>query len=131
MKGHMMIIPTHGSVGEIKTISHQEARDVSLMLQKMKDAIGGGYIEKIPGFDTIVVDRVKHNCVPLCDEDGKRKDMPINPMATELWDDALKRHGHPGLTPLPGGVALLPGLADYLVGPVVVLYGDRQFLEAL
>lgn len=131
MKGHMMTIPTDGPVGTITEISAKEARDTSLMLEKMKAAIGGGYIEKIPGFDTIIVDKVKHKCVALCDEDGKRKEMPINPVATELWDDALKRRGHPGLAPLLPGMALAFGLADFLVGPVVVLYGDAQFLRAL
>lgn len=133
MKGHMMIIPTDGRSGTITDISAKDAHDPTLMLQKMKDGIGGGYIEQVPGFDTIIIDKVKHRCVALCDEDGKRKDMPINPMATELWDDALKRRGHPGLAPLiPGiGMELLPGLVDYLVGPVVVLYGDREFLQVL
>jgi hypothetical protein len=133
MKGHLMIIPTNGPVGRITEISGKQARDTAAMLQMMKDAIGGGYIEKVPGFDTIMVDKVKHRCVALCDEDGKRKAMPMNPVATELWDDALKRRGHPGLTPLiPGiGMELQPGLVDYLVGPVAVLYGDREFLGAL
>jgi hypothetical protein len=94
------------------------------MLMEMKEAIGGGYIEKVPGFDTIIVDNVKHNCVALCDEHGKLKDMPINPHATELWNDALRRRGHLGLVTPLNMVLGIGGLADYLCGPIVVLYGD-------
>lgn len=124
MKGTMLVIDVNGaSKGEP---IGKEAADTSCMLQKMKRGIGGGYIEKVPGFDYIMIDNVTHHCVALCDEDGKRKEMPVNKRATILWDAALKMRGHPGLI-----VAATGQIADVLVGPIVVLYGDKEFMEAL
>ena len=56
----------------------------------------------------------------FCDEDGKgRRNLPLNRMATFAWDAAMRRDHGCGCAP------------DYLVGNVVVVFGDREFMEAL
>jgi hypothetical protein len=95
--------------------------------------IVGGYIELVPGFDSIeftTLDRTPevHACVAFCNEDGKRLKLPMNRMATVRWNDALVRTGNGGLM-LPqsqGG-----GLADYLVGNVAVIWGDDELMADL
>jgi hypothetical protein len=124
MKGTMMTIAPDSPVA-IEPVDPAVARDVARMLAKMKFGIGGGYIEKVPGFDSIKIDNKTHNCVALCDEDGKRKGMPYNEPATMMWHAALLAQGHPGLWTPHGG------LADYIVGPIVILYGDQEFMEVL
>src|SRR5580765_6211004 len=55
----------------------------------LKQAIGGGYIEAVPGFDTISHAGKRHACVAFCDEEGKLKGYPLNNHATTLWQAAL------------------------------------------
>jgi hypothetical protein len=118
--------------------SEPEIRDFvrALDLDDLKDAIGGGWIEAVPGFHSIELDDKLHRCVVLVDEEGKLGHRtsgkptpsppdPPNPTATKLWHLALRRLGHPGLV-APGG-----GLADYLCGQVAVVIGDDEFLSAL
>ena len=94
-------------------------------LPAVKAAIGGGYIEEVKGFTTIEHGGKLHTCVVFCDEDGKRKQLPLNKLATTLWDQALRRIGQPTLA-RPDGSAI-----DFLVGQVLVVIGDQEFLEAL
>jgi hypothetical protein len=94
-------------------------------LDRLKDAIGGGYIEAVPLFTTFNHGDQIVNCVAFCDEDGKYKHMPINRPATALWDEALRRVSHPGLIAPDGSVA------DYLVGTVAIVFGDKRFMAAL
>jgi hypothetical protein len=76
----------------------------------------GGYIEIIPHFVTIEHEGTKHRCVAFCNEDGKRLELPPNPGADRLWEKAM-------------GVSLRG--RDYLVGTIVVVYGDADFMAAL
>lgn len=124
MKGTMMII---SAFGENQEEIFPEARELTEApsLETLKEALGGGWLEKVPGFDSIEVDKSVHPCVALCDEDGKRKELPVNEAATGLWHQALLRGGHPGLM-TPYGT-----LADYLVGVIVILYGDNKFMRSL
>jgi hypothetical protein len=95
-------------------------------LELLKNAIGGGYIELVPGFDTIEQkpgEVVK--CVAFCDEEGKLNGLPANTYATILWDKALRRHGGPGLLQRDGTAV------DVLVGPIAIVIGDDEFMEAL
>jgi hypothetical protein len=79
----------------------------------------GGYIEIVPYWQSFIVDRVTHRCVVYCNEDGKRLGLPVNDPANWLWDAALRRDNAPPLIP------------DALVGTVVVLYGDDEFMESM
>jgi hypothetical protein len=96
-------------------------------LQELQAAIGGGYLELVPGFTSIAqwgkfFPRRRLRCVAFVDEHGKldHKNLPFNPAATLLWEDAEHRvrdeHGD---------------YVDYLVGPVLVLFGDDEFMESL
>lgn len=82
----------------------------------------GGLIEAVPSFDTIQYQGEKRHCVAFCNEEGKLIGLPANRHATRLWHQAL---------PPPGLITPHLGLADVLVGPVVVVFGDREFMEAL
>jgi hypothetical protein len=126
MKGTMVTIqPTFEVPVTFISIDPAVAADSTRMLPLMKAGIGGGYIELIPLFNSIEIEGTVHHCVAFCDEDGKRKEMPINWRATAMWEHALHCAGHPGLINPAGG------LADYLVGAIIVLFGDDEFMEAL
>jgi hypothetical protein len=90
-------------------------------LEQLKAGIGGGYLELVPGFTTIPWGGIVMDCRAFCDEDGKRKDLPHNQVATDLWQQALQRQGRSlGRPPM-----------DVLVGPIAVVFGDREFMAAL
>ena len=124
MKGTLVSIKPDGS------LDVAEASDPDL-LPVLKAAIGGGYLEAVPGFNTVPVPLIGGGsavvvpCVAFCDEDGKRKRLPLNERATALWNDALRRRGLPGLVDSSGR------MHDVLVGSVAVVYGDREFMAAL
>lgn len=91
----------------------------------------GGYIEAVPNFKSILwpphslasdneTPMVLRRCVAFCNEDGKANGLPRNNLADLYWSTALTRDF--GIT------SCLP---DYLVGTIVVLYGDDEFMEAL
>ena len=76
----------------------------------------GGFIEVIPHFVTIEHNGRTHRCVAFCNEDGKLLDLPPNPGADRLWQRALGYR--------------LEG-RDYLVGTIVVVFGDQDFMAEL
>jgi len=76
----------------------------------------GGYIERVPLFTSYTQEDRTFECVTYCDEEGKLKGKHRNPEATALWMIAALPHS---ITP------------DFLVGDVVILFGDDAFLEAL
>jgi hypothetical protein len=130
MRGVMLIYQPHVSRPEVRHFSHAPNLD------DLREAIGGGWIEKVPGFHSIEHEGEVHLCVALADEEGKceyrtapgkteRKPDPTNNIATMLWDQALRRTGQLGLL-MPNGQA-----ADWLCGRIVVLFGDKQFMESL
>ncbi|WP_439924714.1 hypothetical protein [Nitrobacter sp. JJSN] len=63
--------------------------------------------------------RLVHDGVAFCDEEGKLKSLPYNQDATEQWEYSLMHQGR-----------ALAGL-DFLVGPVIVVWGDKDFMGAL
>jgi hypothetical protein len=106
------------------TIETTETED-SPTLDKLKEGIGGGYVEIVPRFNRIEYNGEITHCVVFCDEDGKRKGLPVNIEATGLWQIALRLVGHPGLYTPDGR------LYDYLVGQILVVMGDEEFMEEL
>lgn len=97
-------------------------------LDWLKAAVGDGFIEVVPGFTTLTVAGVPLRqvaCVAFCNEHGKLNGLPFNRVATELWETALADQGS-RLRDAATGRWL-----DYLVGPIVVLYGDADFMAAL
>lgn len=93
-------------------------------LEELKNGIGGGYLELVPGFRTVVHAGAVMDCVAFCDEDGKLNGLDVNNPATIAWDQALRRNGN-GLLRADGRAV------DWLVGLVAVLFGDKEFMEAL
>jgi hypothetical protein len=113
MKGTLLVF----KAGEAKPVTMPV--DGPPTLDLLKDAIGGGYVEVVPGWDRIVHAGDRHQCVAFCDEDGKRKQLPMNMMATMLWDKCMRQACGIGCGP------------DYLSGQIAVVYGDEEFMEAL
>ncbi len=77
-------------------------------LEDMQSGVGG-YIQLVPGFTKYKGD----DCVAFCNEEGKLKGLPINALATVEWRKCAPRNW------------------DILVGDIVVITGDRQFLDSL
>ena len=86
---------------------YHAVHDSPLTLEWMQSKVGGP-IQEIPGFTSYM----RHPCVAYCDEEGKIKDKPVNKEATMTW----RR-----LTPT----------SDILVGDVLIVSGDSEFMEAL
>lgn len=90
-------------------------------LDALQKAVGGK-IETVPYFDHIKIDGQKRECVAFCNEEGKLDQLPINKQATLIWEQVVSnvgmklrdRHGN---------------FLDVLVGPIVVLYGDDEFMR--
>lgn len=115
MKGTMLVINPEGAITRTDT-------DDPDILERSQKAVGG-WIEKVPGFNSILYDREVRKCVALCNEEGKLDELPRNTVANRYWTEALKRDfGLHGLTsPDP----------DFLVGSIVIVFGDEEFMEAL
>lgn len=119
MKGLMLTFAPHTWEPTIRELTGEPPLD------DVKAAMGDGWLELVPGFVSITVRGRRMSCVAFCDEDGKRKQMPTNGPATILWDHSLREHGHPGLKDHAAH------WIDWLVGPVVVLAGDGEFMRSL
>ena len=88
-------------------------------LEQLREAVGGGWLEAVPHFNYIPDH--KNNvvkCVVFCDEEGKLKQLEINKNATALWFSSCKYQKKP-----------MPN--DMLVGPIAIVYGDKEFMEDL
>lgn len=74
-------------------------------LDPLQDAVGG-YIETVPRFDKYEGER----CITFCNEEGKLEGLAVNARATKLWADQGVTH-------------------DILLGDIVILTGDEEFLS--
>jgi len=72
-----------------------------------------GWLECVPYFNRYKGER----CVAFCNEEGKLKGLDANTLATGAWHYQLGKAGIP--------------CNDVLVGPVVIVTGDAELLEAL
>lgn len=81
--------------------------DSAPSLETLQDAVGG-YIEYIPMFDRYE----DKPCIAYCNEEGKLQDFVVNAAATAIWRKSI-------------------GTADVLVGDIVILTGDKDFMEEL
>lgn len=97
---------------------HHKQLDRPPSIDELQEAVGG-YIEVIPFFDSIAYAGVVMHCVAFCNEDGKREALPINDRANTLWHRALERNGMRQL------------MRDQLVGPIAVVFGDRELMAEL
>ena len=101
MKGRLTIIPVTGAVSsqELAAPPH---------LETLQGGVGGD-IELVPGLTKFG----GKPCIAFCDEDGKRKNLPVNALATELW------------------YAQVGDRYDWLVGPIVIVTGDAALMEEM
>lgn len=111
MKGTAYIIDTDGIV-------HTSEFDGEVPGLAFHNEAVGGYLEKVPGWDAMYDDPGKP-CVVYCNEEGKGMGLEPNIKATAMWLTALRHRGHTG------------PLNDVLVGRVLVLTGDREWMGEL
>lgn len=76
----------------------------------------GGYIEPVPYWLSM---RDGTECLAFCNEDGISLRMPYNEAATLAWKEAFERSTGTKETD------------DFLLGPVIVITGDRQFMKRM
>ena len=91
-------------------------------LAPIKDGLEGGYLELVPGFNRINYEGELRRCVAFVDEDGIRKGLPYNLMATALWRAQL----HPLDTNPFDSVN-----GDHIKGNMVVVFGDDEWMAEL
>ena len=113
MKGELRIIHANGSETVVEMVKVPN-------LKQIQSAVGDGYIEQIPSFNTVKWHSEKkiQVCYAFGNEDGKRLKLPLNVRATELWFAASRRNGGMGTIP------------DYLVGDIAIVSGDIEFMKA-
>jgi len=92
---------------------------------KEVQAVVDGDLQVVPGFCSIRYGDVVMDCVALCNANGKLKGLAMNDLATIAWKEALRRAVEAGLW----RSEVMP--TDPLVGTVAVLFGDREFMDAL
>jgi hypothetical protein len=105
MKGTMIIIFSDG------TESQRNYTMCAPTLEELQAYLCGD-VELIPRFTNFLHEGKRCTCVALCNMDGKRLNLPKNLVATNLWTRSS------GLN------------YDVLCGPVLVCFGDREFMEA-
>jgi|SRR5215471_2019351 len=86
------------------------------LLDELRNAVHGD-LEAVPYFNSIAYGGVVFDCVAFCNEHGKLNGAEHNIAATLLWQRSQAR--------------ARVDVRDMLVGPVVVLFGDREFRESL
>lgn len=106
MRGKLTIIGVDGVVTTTEVTT-------SPTLEQMQEAVGG-YIERVPYLDSYQ----DVPCIAFCNEEGKNKNMPYNPTAQQIWVEAVRK-----TIPSP--------LWDTLVGPILILTGDEEFMDSL
>jgi hypothetical protein len=82
-------------------------RDKPAELEWLQQSVGG-LIEIIPGFTKYL----NHPCVAFCNEEGKILELPVNKEATMAWRRCMPT-------------------SDILHGDVLIVSGDREFMETL
>jgi hypothetical protein len=106
MKGTMLVIYPASFATRLVDIDGRPEPDI------IKGGLDGGSLEMVPYFDKISLGGTVHRCVAFCDEDGKNKGLRLNVVATTVWQRGL---------PSP--------IDDWLAGPVVILFGDDEFMN--
>jgi hypothetical protein len=79
-------------------------------LEKLKTPLDGGLIEVVPFFNKFM----GRDCLAFCDEEGKNKGLIPNQIAQTFWEKVTSVAHN-----------------DYLVGPIVIVVGSKDFLAQL
>lgn len=107
--------------------------DQAPTLEVLRELIGGP-LQAVPYFHSIMIDGSPRRCVAFCDEEGKISEKPMNRAATVQWGAAVDRAiaNTPKDSPLAPTPLVEKGhWRDVLVGTVVILTGDKEFMDAL
>jgi hypothetical protein len=70
----------------------------------------GGFIETVPNLTTYRHEGKRVACFAFCNEEGKLNSLPLNERATAIWQSQFRT-------------------SDVLVGPVVIVFGDQEFMD--
>lgn len=104
----------------------------SMPLERLQKLVGG-WIEAVPYWNLYRPSDASADasCVAYCNENGKLGDFFVNNLATLDWDKAIRRiEGPDGKKLFPRGLIGPDGRAsDYLVGNIVVVVGDREWMK--
>jgi len=115
----MIVINADEGVPSVKELQGEPGPE----LQREIHELIGGFLERVPQFDSIeypMGSRVRHRCVAFCNEDGKRLQLTSNTLADVYWAmSQLKDHTDEMIA------------KEWLVGNVVVIFGDQEFMERL
>jgi hypothetical protein len=103
MKGKLYIL-TNDKKREVRELDKPPTGD------EIREILGG-WMELVPRFNTYE----KQPCIAYCDEEGKMKNLSHNYEATHAWSTSMKMSLHN---------------IDPLRGTIVVLTGDKEFMEA-
>jgi hypothetical protein len=114
MRGRVTIIPPG-----MTPIEHREITNAP-KLGELQTLVGG-FIELVPFWNTIADNGSRVPCFAFCNEDGKNLGLPRNRRADDLWIESIAVDHRRDRTPT----------GDYLVGTVVVISGDKEFLDAM
>jgi hypothetical protein len=127
MKGTMLTISVNGTIKTTPLTKPPE-------LEVMQEAVGG-YITTVPYLKTIEHAGTVYQCVAFVNEEGLLKKLPINEAANRIWDAALKRSGNedvPYRVDMMARATGQPGPGrDFLVGTMVIIYGDNELMSEL
>lgn len=121
MRGRALVYKPGQREPEVTELTRPEnGSDEAVQLAWLHEQLGGS-LEIVPHFNMILHEEQLYSCVAFCNDDGKREPLPFNLHATALWNAAVG-----------GGLIGPDGRAvDYLVGNIVVLIGDREFMASL
>lgn len=113
MKGLTLLVRTDGTTEITEWTEHKPL----VFLDHLKKAVGG-CIETVPYFDRLEVNGTEHRCVAFCDEEGKIKEKPFNAYAQHMWR-------------LSGRNGMWAAQSDALVGDIICVFGDEEFMKEL
>ena len=120
MKGYSIIIdPVQGVMETSRT-----DWDKPIPLNVLQSAVGG-FIESIPLFECMMYEGQEIETVAFCNEEGKLNNLPRNEVAQGIWTASIASRNNISYEEAEKSTQ------DVLVGPVIVVWGDEEFMAEL
>ena len=117
MRGTLRVIPSAASQNPNRIISLRQVPS-PLLLQELV----GEEPMRITTFDTILSEGEAVPCAVYVGRTAKERELPPNTWGNLLWLQAVVRKD---------GFSEADADLDYLAGPVVIMHGDPEFMDAL